>query len=419
MIGEIIAIGNELTSGRILNSTSYFAASHLFNAGHEISAMFTIGDEPEMIGSAIKESIDRADFVVVTGGLGSTSDDLTNEAVAEALDRPTTLYPEIFAKIKKSKRFAKMPSLEKLAWLPTGAEVLKPGARMAGYLLIYNDKPVFFLPGVPEQMRELMLDRVIPRLATWKGGKTSRVRQKVFKVFGLTEMEINQRLARTENSHSRVRIGYYPVAAEVHVSLTVRGDSHEETEKIFACIDREIKAALGDYIYGEDGACLEGVVGQALAERGLRLALAESCTGGLMAHRITTIPGSSLYFLGGIVAYANELKTGLLDVAEKTLDEFGAVSRETAGEMTKGIRAATGADIGLAITGIAGPTGGTPDKPVGTVCFGLAADNDFFDFICSFHGRRNMVQTKAALTGLDLIRRYLLGLDMKHLPAVY
>ena len=419
MIGEIIAIGDELTSGRILNSTSYFAASHLFNAGHEISAMFTIGDEPEMIGSAIKESIDRADFVVVTGGLGSTSDDLTNEAVAEALDRPTTLYPEIFAKIKKSKRFAQMPSLEKLAWLPSGAEILKPGARMAGYLLIYNDKPVFFLPGVPNQMRELMLDRVIPRLATWRGGKTSRVRQKVFKVFGLSEMEINQRLARTENSHSQVRIGYYPLVAEVHVSLTVRGKNHAETEKLFGRINKDIKAALGDYIYGADDACLEGIVGEALQERGFKLALAESCTGGLMAHRITTVAGSSLYFLGGIVAYANDLKTGLLEVAEKTLNQFGAVSRETAREMATGICSATSSNIGLSITGIAGPTGGTPDKPVGMVCFGLAAENEIFDFVCNFHGRRDIVQTKAAMTGLDLVRRYLLGLDMNHLPAAY
>lgn len=419
MIGEIIAIGNELTSGRILNSTSYFAASHLFNAGHEISAMFTIGDEPEMIGDAIKKSVERADFVVVTGGLGSTSDDLTNEAVAEALNRPTTLYPEIFDKIKKSKRFAQMPSLEKLAWLPSGAEVLKPERRMAGYLLIYNDKPVFILPGVPHQMRELMLDRVIPRLATWKGGKTSLVRQKVFKVFGLSEMEINQRLARTENSHSQVRIGYYPVKAEVHVSLTVRSTSHEDTEKVFQRIDREIEVALGDYIYGEDEACLEGIVGRVLRERGLRLAVAESCTGGLMAHRITTISGSSLYFLGGVVAYANALKTGLLGVEGKILETYGAVSPETAREMAKGVCAATGADVGVAITGIAGPTGGTPEKPVGLVCFGLAAGQEFFDFVCKFYGKRDMVQTKAAMTGLDLVRRYLLGLDMGHLPTTY
>ena len=166
MIGEIIAIGDELTSGRILNSTSYFAASHLYAAGHEIAAMATIGDEPQMIGKALRESIERADFVVVTGGLGPTNDDMTNAAVADALNLPTILYPEIFDKIKQSQSFKEMPSLEKLAWLPSGAEILKPGDKIAGYLLVYHGKPIFFLPGVPHQMRELMLDRVIPRLAS-------------------------------------------------------------------------------------------------------------------------------------------------------------------------------------------------------------------------------------------------------------
>ncbi len=412
MIGEIISIGDELTSGRILNSTSYFAASHLFGAGHEVSAMFTIGDEPEIIGSSIKDSIDRADFVVVTGGLGSTSDDLTNEAVAQALDRPTTLYPEIFDKIKKSRRFASMPSLEKLAWLPSGAEILKPGERMAGYLLIYNDKPIFFLPGVPNQMRELMLDRVIPRLATWKGGKTSLVRQKVYKVFGLSEMEINKRLESVENSHSQVRIGYYPLSTEVHVSLTVRGESHTETEKLFQQIERVIEETMGDFLYGEDDACLEGVVGQILHARKLTISVAESCSGGLMAHRITTIPGSSNYFFGGVVAYSNDLKEKLLSVNRQTLVKHGAVSRQTAREMALGICEATGSDIGISVTGIAGPTGGTEEKPVGTVCFGLAAGEDSFDFLFHFHGKRVMIQTRAAMTGLDLVRRYLLKLEL-------
>ncbi|MCD6389731.1 MAG: CinA family nicotinamide mononucleotide deamidase-related protein [Desulfobulbaceae bacterium] len=412
MIGEIISIGDELTSGRILNSTSYFAASHLFGAGHEISAMFTIGDEPEMIGSSIKDSIDRADFVVVTGGLGSTSDDLTNEAVAQALDRPTTLYPEIFDKIKRSRRFASMPSLEKLAWLPSGAEILKPEERMAGYLLIYNDKPIFFLPGVPNQMRELMIDRVIPRLATWKGGKTSLVRQKVYKVFGLSEMEINQRLKAIENSHSQVSIGYYPLSTEVHVSLTVRGESHAETERLFQQIEMVIEETMGDSLYGEDNACLEGIVGQILHARKLTIGVAESCSGGLMAHRITTIPGSSNYFLGGVVAYSNDLKERLLSVNRKTLLEYGAVSRQTAREMALGVCVATGSDIGISVTGIAGPTGGTEEKPVGTVCFGLAAGGESFGFLFHFCGKRAMIQTRAAMTGLDLVRRYLLKLEL-------
>ncbi|MBI5557579.1 MAG: CinA family nicotinamide mononucleotide deamidase-related protein [Deltaproteobacteria bacterium] len=411
MIGEIIAIGDELTSGRILNSTSYFAASHLYGAGHEIAAMATIGDEPRKIGKALKESIERADFVVVTGGLGPTSDDMTNEAVADALNRPTILYPEIFDKIKQSQSFKEMPSLEKLAWLPSGAEILKPGDKIAGYLLVYHDKPIFFLPGVPHQMRELMLDRVIPRLASWGGNNISLVRQKVFKVFGLPESMLQQMLTEVEKGNRQLRIGYYPNVAEVHLSLTVRGKTHEETEKQFSEGEQAIRAILGCCIYADDGETLEAIVGASLRERELTLALAESCTGGLLAHHITSIAGSSDYFLGSIVAYANRVKEEVLQVNKQTLEEFGAVSQETAREMAWGARKISGAALSLSITGIAGPGGGTREKPVGTVCFALAGHDKILSFTYRFSGNRNMVRTKAAMTGLDLLRRHLHGLD--------
>lgn len=411
MIGEIIAIGNELTSGRILNSTSYFAASHLYAAGHEIAAMATIGDEPEKIGKALKESIERADFVVVTGGLGATNDDCTTEAAADALNLPTIFYPEIFEKISKSKSFKMMPSLKKLAWLPSGAEILKPDEKIAGYLIVYREKPIFFLPGVPHQMRELMLDRVIPRLASWSGANISLVRQKIFKVFGLAEPRIQELLASLEKSNQQLRIGYYPLAAEVHVSLTVRGESPEETEKKYTRGAAAIREILGCCIYDEDGETLEVIVGRILREKGLKLALAESCTGGKLAHQITLVPGSSDYLLGGIVAYANSLKEDILKVRRQTLDRCGAVSRETAREMAEGALGLTGADLAFSITGIAGPTGGSDEKPVGTVCYGLADREKTVDFQYRFSGRRNMVQTKAAMSGLDLLRRHLLGLD--------
>ena len=411
MIGEIIAIGDELTSGRILNSTSYFAASHLYAAGHEIAAMATVGDEPQKIGKVLKQSIERADFVVVTGGLGPTSDDMTNEAVADALNRPTILYPEIFDKIKQSKSFREMPSLEKLAWLPSGAEILKPGDKIAGYMLVYNGKPIFFLPGVPHQMRELMLDRVIPRLASWGGNNITLVKQKVFKVFGLAEPMLQEMLAELEKSNQQLRIGYYPNAAEVHVSLTVRGRTHAETETQFSQGESAIREILGCCIYADDGDTLESIVGRSLKDRHLTLALAESCTGGLLAHHITLIAGSSDYFLGAVVAYANKVKREILQVSGQTLKSFGAVSEQTAREMALGARKITGADLALSVTGIAGPGGGSADKPVGTVCFAIADRDTSRSVRFRFSGNRNMVQVKAAMTGLDLLRRYLHGLD--------
>lgn len=409
MLGEIIAVGDELTSGRIVNSTSYFAASHLFAAGHKIIHMTTVGDEAEKIGTALLQAIDRADFVVVTGGLGSTSDDITVEAAAEALDRPPTFYPEIFAKIKECQAFAAMPSMEKMAWLPSGAEVLKPGEKMAGFMLRYGEKPIFFLPGVPQQMRELMLDRVIPQLATWKGSSLSLVRQRIYKVFGLGEVEINQRLTPLEEPGDAVRIGYYPMAAEVHVSLTVRGDTPTAAEVLFLGKEKKLQAALAGFIYGEGDDTMASVTGELLRASGLKLGLAESCTGGLMAHEITGVAGSSDYFVGSVVAYANEVKEGVLGVLEGTLTQFGAVSEETAREMALGAKQILGADMTVAITGIAGPGGGSQEKPVGTVCFCLATPAKTSCLTSHFSGKRLMVQAKAATMGMDLVRRFLLA----------
>lgn len=411
MKGEIIAVGDELTSGRVVNSTSYFAASHLYAAGHEIVSMATIGDSPDMIIKAIREAIDRADFLVVTGGLGSTSDDLTSEAAAEALNRPTIFYPEIFAKINDSANTKEAPSLEKLAWLPSGAEILKPGEKIAGYMLVYNGKPIFFLPGVPHQMRELMLDRVIPRLSSWEGGHQGLVRQKVYKVFGLEENYINNILADLENSHRHLRIGYYPMAAEVHVSLTVRGRDREEMDKLFRQAEETIRSKLGPCIYDEDGETMEIIVGRLLTEKGMTLALAESCTGGLLSHYITKVPGSSAYFSGTLVAYSNTIKEQLLGVNTKTLERYGAVSRETVREMASSITGRMNTDIGISVSGIAGPSGGTEEKPVGTVFLGLKAPDHSKEYLFHFTGRREMVQTKAAYTALDILRRYLLGIS--------
>ena len=363
MIGEIIAIGDELTSGRILNTTSYFAASQLFAAGHEITAMITIGDDSKLIGTTLLDSLERADFVIVTGGLGATSDDMTSAAVSDAFERPTTFYPDILAQIRSGTRNAPKElqlSLEKLAWLPAGAHALKYDAGMAGYFLVHGNKPVFFLPGVPHEMEELLVETVISRLAVWEGEEVRQVRQMIYRVTGLIETEVNDRLGHIDDGEDRLKIGYYPVFPEVHVNLTVVGMSEEEADALFAETDQEIRSRLGTNLYGVEADTLEMVVGRLLAEKSMTLALAESCTGGLISHRITRVPGSSDYFAGGVVAYSNDLKHKLLGVEESVLDEYGAVSPETARQMAEGIQRVTGADIALSVTGIAGPTGGTP-----------------------------------------------------------
>ncbi|MFO7605992.1 MAG: CinA family nicotinamide mononucleotide deamidase-related protein [Desulfurivibrionaceae bacterium] len=414
MNGEIIAIGDELTSGRILNTTSYFAAGQLFAAGHEVTAMTTIGDDPELIGKTLLDALARADFVIVTGGLGATSDDLTSEAVANALERPSTFYPEVLSQIRAANKAAPAeprPSLEKLAWLPAGAHALKNETSAAGYFLVHDNKPIFFLPGVPYEMEELLVETVISRLAVWEGEEVRQVRQRLYRVAGLPETGINQRLAPLAEGEGRIRIGYYPVFPEVHVSLTVVGSEERDTDRLFGEVDAGIRGLLGENLYGTEDETLEAVVGRLLVDNGMVLALAESCTGGLISHRVTRVPGSSEYFLGGAVTYSNELKEQMLGVDGELLAEYGAVSPETARAMAEGIRRKTGADIALAVTGIAGPSGGTADKPVGTVCFGLATSGGTEDCKSSFNGERWQVQEAACHKGLDILRLAMLRHD--------
>ena len=411
MIGEIIAIGDELTSGRILNTTSGFAARQLFSAGHEIFAMHTIGDTPALIGEALTRAIPRVDFVIVTGGLGATTDDLTNEAVSEALNRPPTLYREILDRIRPHIQGNKNDKvfLEKLAWLPEGAEVLSIESRMAGYLLVYDNTPIFFLPGIPAQMKKLFVDHVLPCLAGWSDDERNHVLQRVYRTFGATENMINKSLQHIEKE-GKIKIGYYPVESDVHVSLTVIGQSREESNTLFKQANTEITQTLGDKIYGYNKQTLASAVGNLLIKKGWRLSVAESCTGGLLASKVTEIAGSSDWFTGGIIAYSNKLKEDLLAVDNRLIEEYGAVSAPVAMAMARGASACSGAQISVSITGIAGPTGGTEDKPIGTVFFGIFVNGDVKDFHYTFSGSRREIQEITAQTALDLVRQALMKL---------
>ena len=407
---EIIAIGNELTSGRILNTTSSFAARRLFEAGYEISAMHTIGDSPILIGEALNQAIDRVDAVIVTGGLGATDDDLTNEAVSLALNRPTELNPEVLSHIRSHLdqiSTAPVGKLEKLALLPSGAEVLNPSAKISGYRLVHNNKPIYFLPGIPSQMKQLMIEHVLPGLATWGEDNHLTTCQRIFRIFNLQESEVNARIA-TLSLHQSVQIGYYPVFPEVHLSLLVRDREDINARKIFEESCRAVDSLLGESVYGHDRDTLESIVGSLLTHSSLQLAVAESCTGGLIGQRISNIPGSSAYFLGGIISYANSLKMNLLDVPEHLLQEFGAVSEQTARAMADGAKTRCKADLGLSVTGIAGPDGGSPQKPVGTVYIGLADAHHTWVEKFLFTGNRRQIRDIAAHTALNCVRKYLL-----------
>ena len=410
MIGEIIAIGDELTSGRIGNTTSGYAARQLFLLGHAVRAMHTIGDDPELIGATLKAAIARSDFVLVTGGLGATTDDLTNEAVVNALELKVAIHPCVQASIES--RMGKddgkaAVSLAKLAQLPEGAEVLDDDCRMAGYLLRYQGKPIYFLPGVPPQMEMLLRDKVLPGLQTFDASRAVPVSQRVYRCCGLFEIEINKRLHALERNG--VQIGYYPVGAEVHVSLTARNLEGGVDDPRFRAADAVIREALGDNLYGVDQETLASATGRLLRERGLMLGVAESCTGGMIGGLITEATGSSRWFKGGVIVYSNALKEGLLGVDADLLARCGAVSGETARAMASGAAQRLGCDIAVSATGIAGPGGGTAEKPVGTVYIGLSHHNTVVDRLCRFNGSRRQIQEKTAQTAVDMVRRALLA----------
>ncbi len=410
MIGEIIAIGDELTSGRITNTTSGFAAHHLFEAGFDIYAMHTIGDTPALIGEALKRALKRVDFVLVTGGLGPTDDDLTTEAVSEALNRPTMPNLEILSLIRQhlgENNDQQAGSLDKLAWLPEGAETLNPESKMSGFQLIHKNKPIFFLPGVPHQMRTLLVEEVLPRLTTWYQGQQRASCQRIYKIFGKSEQEINLQIKQIDLGVDAT-IGYYPVFPDVHLSIIIRGDNQQtiqsHAQKAFQIIEKE----LGEYIYGRDRESMASVLGKLLSTQGKTFSVAESCTGGLISHLMTAVAGSSSYFLGGVISYANSMKETYLGVDTDLLKQVGAVSPEVAASMAQGMRKKSNADISISITGIAGPGGGTEPKPVGTVFIGFTHDGKTKVKEFHFSGNRYEIQHITAQTALNLVRQYLL-----------
>lgn len=410
MKGEIIAIGDELISGRVLNTTSTFAAARLLAAGHEIKRITVIGDEPDVIDECLHGALSRAAFVIISGGLGPTSDDITNEAVARALGLKLVENAHISRKIREMEERtghrASRTFKEKLSMLPEGARLLNPDGCAAGYELEYRGVHLFFLPGVPDQLKDHLMNRVIPRL-NQLDPKRREIRQKVFRLFGLTEMEVNERLYDLYELDSDIRIGYYPVFPEVHLSITVKGEDGPHVDEVFEQAVAKVEAEFRRDIVAMDSGSLEETVGGLLVERGLMLAAAESCTGGLLGKRVTDVPGSSEWFDRSIVTYSNRAKMEHLGVNGQTLERFGAVSSQTAREMVEGIRRVSGCQCGIAITGIAGPGGGTPDKPVGTVFIALSVEEEVMVHRFLFPGNRDEIRNITSETALDWLRRYL------------
>jgi nicotinamide-nucleotide amidase len=408
----IVSTGDELTTGRIVDSNSSWIADKLFEMGVDVTCVITVGDYPDRLEWAWREAAARADLVVSTGGIGPTADDLTSEKVARVVGVPLREDADAAAHVRGL--FAsigrEMPVNNlKQALVPTGATIIPNRLGTApGYRVACGDTQLVVLAGVPREMKPMLDETVLPWLRGQRGGAVHLAR--VFQTFGITESGLDELVAGVVEPDEG-RISFRASFPEVSMRIVVHGDPEEAQQRLQRASAR-VRERLGPYCYGEGSVTMEEVAGLALRARGLRVATAESCTGGLVGHRLTNVPGSSAWVMGGVVAYANEVKESLLGVRAGTLAEHGAVSAETAGEMAAGVRRVLGAELGLAVTGIAGPDGGTPEKPVGTVCFGLASEAGTVSARYQLWGTRDWVKLLASQVALDWLRRHALDLDM-------
>jgi len=377
MNAEIICIGTELLLGQTVDINSAYLARELADLGINLFHKSTVGDNLGRIVPLLRQAWNRSDLVILSGGLGPTQDDLTREAVAELLGEPLEFreeaWEEIVTYFKKIGR--PLPeSNRRQAMFPASARVLPNRLGTAPGLLVESaGKYLFAFPGVPRELIGLWEEQARPflkRILTETGHPV--LTSKMVRMIGIGESAMEERVMDLIRHQTNPTIAPYVGKGDVLLRITARGDSEADNLRRIDALYQQIRERLGEYIYGTDEETLEEVVGRQLLARGWTLATAESCTGGLIGHRLTLVPGSSSYYLGGVISYSNQLKTQLLQVPEAILREHGAVSEATAKAMAEGVRRLTGADVGIGVTGIAGPGGGTETKPVGLVYYSVA-----------------------------------------------
>ena len=414
MSAAILSIGTELTRGELVNTNAAWLGEELTKLGFEVVEHATVDDDLDRIVTLILRFAGTQRVVVVTGGLGPTSDDLTTEAAAKAagvgLIRDESVVEGIRRKFKLFGRV--MPeSNAKQGDFPVGAEVLQnPVGTAPGFSMSIGACRFFFVPGVPREMKHIFHESIAPAVAELAERRTH---QEHIRTFGMTESGVAQALAGLEQQHAGLTLGYRAHFPEIEVKVHVRADSAAQAEARATAIADQVRDILGGAVFGGRDDSFAEVVGRALREHGMTLAVAESCTGGQVGEMLTRIPGASDYLLLDAVVYANSAKEAVLGVSPDLLQTHGAVSAETAAAMAEGALRVAGADIAVSITGIAGPGGGTEDKPVGTVWFGLARRGEP---TITKHRKlpwgRDRVQTLSAYVALELVRRAVLGREL-------
>ena len=406
---ELITIGDELLYGKTLDTNATYIAEKLGEIGATVVRMTTIGDTLENIEKALRAAMRSVDAVVVTGGLGPTPDDVTRQAAAQTFGLKMIFREDIYRDIEMrwKRRGRPVPESAKiLALVPEGTEVIKNAVGAAAGLKIKHENTTFFfLPGVPDEMRSMMDDCVLPFLTEKAAGRA--LRHRLLKTAGITESAIHEKLKGVEERIQGVKIAYLPQQYEVHLRLTAIGKSVKVAENHLIQVEKVVRERLGYYIYGINDECLEEVISGLLLEKGMSISVAESCTGGLISGRLTDIPGSSNFLKRGVVAYSGQAKNEMLSISIDMLEKYGTVSPETTKTMAENMRTLGRTDIGLAVTGIMGPTGGTEEIPVGTAYVGLAHPGGSHLKEFHFLGDRRTNKQFAAQAALNEVRLFL------------
>jgi nicotinamide-nucleotide amidase len=406
MTCAVLSIGTELTRGELVNSNAAWLSAELTAIGFDVVEHAVVDDDRERVGAILQRLATRARLVVATGGLGPTTDDVTTEAVAAALGAKLARDPVSLEHIRRRlEKFGRAmgETNAKQADFPEGADVLpNPVGTAPGFGVRFGDSVAYFMPGVPREMKKMFEEQVVPRIRALAPNTHYQSR---LHTFGLPESIVGEKLAGVEQAFAGTTIGYRAHFPEIEVKVLARATSHAAARDLCERATAEVRARLASYIYGEAEDTFAGVVGRALRARGWTLGIAESCTGGLVAHMLTREPGASDFLLLDAVTYANSAKSKILGVDEETIRWHGAVSPEVAAAMAQGAKRVSGADVALSLTGVAGPSGGSEEKPVGTVYIAIARPDGTTDVRHrAFNGDRGQIQTLAAYAGLQLLR---------------
>jgi nicotinamide-nucleotide amidase len=409
---EIITIGDEIITGHTVDTNSAYIARQLTAIGFDVKYLSAVGDSVEQMVDAFRLAIKRVQVVVTTGGLGPTDDDITKKAIVKLFKRNLIFHEDVLEDIRAryAQRGIDMPAInQNQALLPQGATFFtnKIGSAL-GICITENDRVFISLPGVPTEMKQILTDSVIPHLKGIRTGPALKVIK--LRTTGIIESKLAEMIVPKLKLEPGIKLAYLPSYGGIDLRVMATGENEDEATEKAQKLVRYLESVCGRYIYGGDDDTLEGVVGQLLKDNDKTLAVAESCTAGQLGMLITSVPGSSAYFLGGVIAYSNDVKENQLSVDHDIIKQHGAVSEQCAKAMAEGCRNALGSDYALSVTGIAGPEGGTEQKPVGATFIGLSSVHGTYAREFNFGTHRESNRARAAYAALELLRREILDI---------